>query len=68
MLTGPRSVSSSRRIGAPFSWTLIPEEGGDPLTPQDVYVHGQVVQILKWQGWAPGAKQRLEEVLREEAA
>jgi transposase InsO family protein len=49
-------------------WALIPEEGGDPITPEDVYVHGQVVQIPKWQGWARGAKQRLEQLLQEEAA
>jgi len=49
-------------------WALIPEEGGDPITPEDVYVHGQVVQIPKWQGWAKEAKKRLEELMEADAA
>jgi len=49
-------------------WALIPEEGGDPVTPEDVYVHGQVVQIPKWQGWATAAKERLERLMQQEAA
>ena len=44
-------------------WALTPVEGGDPVTPHDVYVGGQTVQIPKWQGWARGAKAKLEELM-----
>lgn len=49
-------------------WALIPETGGDPVTPQEVYVHGLSMQIPKWQGWARGVKQRLNDLMREDAA
>lgn len=49
-------------------WALIPESGGDPVTPYDVYVSGQAIRIPKWQGWARGAKERLEQLLAEEPA
>ena len=49
-------------------WALIPEEGGDPVTPADVYVHGQGVGIPKWQGWARGAKKRIEKLMEEQVA
>ena len=44
-------------------WALVPEEGGDPVTPEDVYVHGVAITIPKWQGWAREAKKKLEEML-----
>jgi putative transposase len=44
-------------------WALRPEEGGDPLVPQEVYAQGRVVQIPKWQGWARAAKAKLDEML-----
>lgn len=44
-------------------WALIPETGGDPLTPEDVYGSGCALQIPKWQGWAKGAKQRLDQLM-----
>lgn len=49
-------------------WALIPTEGGDPLTPYDVYVEGRSIRIPQWQGWARGAKAKLEQLLAEEAA
>jgi len=33
-------------------WALVPETGGDPVTPEDVYVHGVKPTHPKWQGWA----------------
>ena len=48
-------------------WALIPESGGDPLTPQEVYAGGEVVQIPKWQSWAREAKKQMEELLNEVA-
>lgn len=36
-------------------WALVPPEGGDPLTPADVYVHGRTVQLPKCHGGAKAA-------------
>ena len=44
-------------------WALIPEAGGDPVTPEDVYVNGVTTQIPSWQPWARAAKARLDELL-----
>lgn len=41
-------------------WALIPEEGGDPLTPHDVYVLGRKTKIPRWQGWARAAKEKID--------
>ena len=46
-------------------WALVHAEGGDPLTPHDVYVSGCATKIPKWQGWAIGAKRRLDALMRE---
>jgi len=42
--------------------------GGDPMTPQDVYVNGQAMAIPKWQGWARAAKEKMDELMSQEAA
>ena len=47
---------------------LIPEEGGDPLVPEEVYTGGRVIQIPRWQGWARGAKEKLDQMLAAQAA
>jgi putative transposase len=44
-------------------WALVPQTGGDPVTPHDVYVGGVQVGIPKWQAWARGAKAKLEELM-----
>jgi len=44
-------------------WALVPEEGGDPVTPYEVYVDKIRTQIPKWQGWAKGAKKKLEQMM-----
>jgi putative transposase len=49
-------------------WALIPVGGGDPLVPEEVYVGGRATQIPKWQGWAKGAKEKLDRMLAEQAA
>ena len=46
-------------------WALIPQEGGDPMTPHDVYVEGKATAIPKWQGWAKAAKKKLDELITE---
>jgi putative transposase len=48
-------------------WALIPEEGGDPLVPEEVYTSSRSIQIPKWQGWAKGAKEKLDRMLAEAA-
>ncbi|NQU26389.1 MAG: hypothetical protein HQ567_34320 [Candidatus Nealsonbacteria bacterium] len=48
-------------------WALIPEEGGDPLVPKEVYTSARSIQIPKWQGWAKGAKEKLDRMMSEAA-
>jgi transposase InsO family protein len=48
-------------------WALIPVEGGDPVTPEDVYCRGIAVQLPAWQGWARAAKAKLDALLRQDA-
>ena len=48
-------------------WALVPAEGGDPVTPHDVYVGGVRTQIPKWQGWARAAKAKLDQMMSEAA-
>lgn len=44
-------------------WALKPIEGGDVLTPGDVYRDGRAIEIPRWQKWARAAQARLEEML-----
>jgi hypothetical protein len=48
-------------------WALVPQQGGDPMTPYDVYVEGKAIGISKWQGWAKAAKAKLDKMMTEEA-
>jgi len=48
-------------------WALVPEAGGDPVTPQDVYVGGVRTRIPKWQGWAKAAKAKLDKLMEDAA-
>lgn len=48
-------------------WALEPPGGDDVLTPQDVYVHGAEITLLRWQGWAKAAKTKLHEATLEDA-
>lgn len=48
-------------------WALIPEEGGDPLVPAEVYRGDRAIRIPRWQAWARGAKAKLDELLTEAA-
>jgi len=48
-------------------WALIPEEGGDPLVPLEVYRGDRQVRIPRWQAWAKGAKEKLDRMLAEAA-
>lgn len=49
-------------------WALVPAGGGDVLTPADVYVHGQAIQLPKWQGWARAAREEAERARPERAS
>lgn len=42
-------------------WALIPESGGDPVTPEDVYVRKVVTQLPRWQAWAKAAKEKIDQ-------
>ncbi len=48
-------------------WALVPEEGGDPVVPEEVYRESRSITIPRWQGWARGAKEKLEKMLSEAA-
>ena len=48
-------------------WALQPEAGGDPVTPQDVYVGGVRTQIPKWQTWAKEARKKLDAMMEDVA-
>jgi len=47
--------------------TLVPEAGGDPWVPEEVYAGGWTIRIPKWQGWAKDAKEKLDALMSEEA-
>ena len=49
-------------------WALVPEQGGDPLVPEEVYMGSCSIQIPRWQGWARGAKEKLDAMLAGQAA
>ena len=49
-------------------WALRPAEGSDPLVPYEVYAEGRRVTIPKWQAWARAAREKLDQLLAEEAA
>jgi putative transposase len=48
-------------------WALIPAEGGDPLVPEEVYREARSITIPRWQGWARGAKEKLDKMLSDAA-
>ena len=48
-------------------WALVPEEGGDPVTPLEVYEGKVRPQLPRWQAWAREAKAKLD-ALRERPA
>lgn len=48
-------------------WALAPAEGGDVLTPEDVYVKGRAITLPRWQGWAKAAKEKLDESMHQDA-
>lgn len=48
-------------------WALEPVEGGDVLTPEDVYVKGCAITLPKWQGWAKAARKKLDESMQQDA-
>jgi putative transposase len=49
-------------------WALIPESGGDPLVPLEVYAQGRRVQLPRWQTWAKAAQEKLQAMLEADAA
>jgi transposase InsO family protein len=49
-------------------WSLVPEEGGGPLIPAEVYTGSRSIKIPRWQGWAREAKKKLDQMLAAEAA
>jgi putative transposase len=48
-------------------WALVPEAGGDPVTPLEVYTGAVATQIPRWQGWAKAAREKLDQMLEPAA-
>ena len=48
-------------------WALVPEAGGDPATPQEVYTGKVTPQLPRWQGWAKAAREKLDKLLQPAA-
>lgn len=44
-------------------WALVPEGGGDPLVPAEVFAGNQSVGIPRWQPWARAAQAKLETMM-----
>lgn len=57
----------ARYSGLRPHWALIPNEEGDPLTPEEVYARGLTVQIPRWQSWARKAKEQLDQMIEKDA-
>ena len=49
-------------------WALVPACGGDPVTPAEVYTHGVVTKIPKWQTWAIKAKKNIDSMMDQQEA
>jgi hypothetical protein len=49
------------------SGALVPEEGGDPVTPKEVYADGVVTKLPRWQAWARDIKEKLDAMLDQQA-
>ena len=49
-------------------WALVPEAGGDPVTPYEVYAGDVTIRTPKWQGWAVAAKEKLDKMMGKKAA
>ena len=48
-------------------WALVPETGGDPVSPVEVYSGEIRTQLPKWQGWAKAAREKLDQMLEPAA-
>ena len=44
-------------------WALRPAPNKDPMVPEEVYSQGKDIIIPKWQGWAKGAKKKIDKEL-----
>lgn len=48
-------------------WALVPESGGDPVTPEEVYLGRVKPQLPRWQSWAKAAKEKLNQLTQAAA-
>lgn len=48
-------------------WALVPQDGGDPWVPAEVYAGDRPIQIPRWQQWARAAQAKLEKMMQEAA-
>ena len=43
-------------------WALVPVDGGDAVTPKEVYVDGVATGLSRWQKWAIVARDELQKI------
>lgn len=48
-------------------WALVPQSGGDPVVPEEVYLGKVTPQLPRWQGWAKAAKEKLDRLTQAAA-
>jgi len=48
-------------------WALVPESGGDPVTPEDVYLGRTRPQLPRWQAWARAAQEKMDQLTQAAA-
>ena len=45
----------------------MPESGGDPATPEEVYRGKVTPKLPRWQGWAKVAREKLDKLMQPTA-
>ncbi len=57
----------TRYNGVRPHWALVPESGGDPATPEEVYSGKVTPKLPRWQGWAKAAREKLDKLMQPAA-
>ena len=47
-------------------WVLVPLQGGNPVTPAEVYAEGMIIRLPKWQTWVRAAWRKLMQMAEGE--
>ena len=57
----------TRYNGVRPHWASVPESGGDPVTPEDVYSGRVKPKLPRWQNWANTAREKLDKLMQPAA-